>query len=213
MKDVCIKDPISMLIPIRFYFLLSEQQETSPIFSLHLSVFAVHSQFFFFFAFILLFTHYNIYFTPLCTARAGISLFMCALISSSECPHLMLFLPRVSVPFFFFFSSEFIRCQTHTSSSPRIWFLFLAVLSVFSFLRECPLLHLCPFTLCPSQLIAFSVSPVFCPGLHPPTFSLNLFTFSFLCLFGKHFLGVFHAKLSSPDSVLSLGETQFTQCT
>lgn len=38
MKDVCIKDPISMLIPIHFYFLLSEQQEMSHTFLLSISL-------------------------------------------------------------------------------------------------------------------------------------------------------------------------------
>lgn len=123
--------------------------------------------------------------------------------------------------FFFYFLSihSFFSCILLFIHNTLLLFVssyfFFSVAYVFSILHVCPQLQDCPLTLCPWQLIAFSVSPFLCPCLysfHPPTFPVNLFTFFFLCLFGKHLQRVFLAKLSNPNSCLSLWETQFTQC-
>lgn len=195
MKDVYIKDPISMLIPIRPYFVLSELQEM---------------------------THFSYFFLPplyLDVLTVHHIIYLCS--SALECSvyfvHWHFF---VHVSSLHPFPAPFFFCCLSSSNARLTHQLISAYLIPFSSASRLssPLLMtvLCPFTLCPSQIIVFSVSSVFWRGLcsfHPPTFSLNLFTFSFLCLFRKHFLGVFHAKLSSPDSFLSLGETQFTRCT
>lgn len=136
MKDVYIKDPISMLIPIRSYFVTHSSHFFLPPLSLSMcspsitlvylcspapfhplqyllecSVYLVCWHFFFFWS-------------------------MCAPISSLLCPSFTL------LPFFVrFLSVAWVHQMpdSHTSSSPRIWFLFprpLACLLLSSWLSS-----------------------------------------------------------------------------
>lgn len=123
------------------------------------------------------------------------------LISSSE------WLRSISFFCSFFSGLESIEDQTGTLArlSPNsVWFHFLSLSHVCLFLSWClSSADVCPFTLCPSHLIAFSVFHVIAHSFHPPTSSPALPKHS--PLFGWSFLGV--SRVSLPGSFLLRGPT------
>lgn len=107
---------------------------------------------------------------------------------------------------FFFWAWVYWRPDWHTGPSlpPSVWFHFLSLSHVCLFLSWClSSADLCPFTLCPSHLIAFSVFHVIAHSFHPPTSSPALPKHSLL--FGWSFLGV--SRVSLPGSFLLRGPT------
>lgn len=139
-------DPISILMSIRCYFLLSAQQGMAHTCLIFLTAVLLCS------------------YCPflLCSTCIFLFAFFQTLISSS----LVSFL----CSFCLLFACVY---QTDTPACLLLFdFIFSVCLSSPLFIS---VLCCCPLTLCPSQLIAFSVSPPFLFSFHPPTFALNLF--------------------------------------
>lgn len=177
-----MKDPFSMQISIRFHSAATRNDTRLSHFFPSLSCWYLlficsHSAVSHYSQSCLQYLFYSLLFmwTHFCSRILGKYL-----ISSSQRSHLMLLL---SLLFFLFL--VFIRGYTDTLSS-LLLFDFIIPLYLSVPLHLCPQFLLCLFTLCPSQLIALSVLPVFCPPLFfcfsPLDFSFNLFTFSILCL-------------------------------